>query len=175
MAGSSSTGGAGVAGAFVINIDSYNTSATIGDGAAINRNGEHLSIESRPVILTKDTLPLFMNNMKQRGYDFEFRPNSFSNTSLKAELIDNYLNTRTSWSVNDSIVVPFTVNSDPGSSASNRFMIVFGLPVQATIVKDGIVIFPNPVKGNSFNLQLGNMDKGRYTINLFNNPCFYTI
>ena len=139
------------------------------ENIAINRNGQHLSIESRPVILTKDTLPLFMNNMKQRGYEFEFRPKSFSNTSLKAELIDNYLNTRTSWSVNDSIVVPFTVSSDPGSYASNRFMIVFGLPVQAGIVKDGIVIFPNPVKGNSFNLQLGNMDKGRYTINLFNN------
>ena len=96
------------------------------ENIAIERGGKHLAIEGRPVIMTKDTLQLYMNNMKQQDYEFEFTPAVFSNPGLKAELIDNFLNTSTLLSVTSPTVTAFTVTSDPASAAGNRFKVVFG-------------------------------------------------
>jgi len=109
------------------------------ENIAISREGKNLAIESRPVILTRDTLPLFMNNMKQRSYEFQFEPSIFTNIGLKAELIDNFMNTRTLLSVVNTTVVPFTVTADPASKATDRFKVVFGtfggLAVDALTIK----------------------------------------
>ncbi len=96
------------------------------ENIAVNRQNNHLAVESRPVIITKDTIALFMNNMKQKAYEFEFIPVLFTNIGLKAELIDNFLNTRTLLSVVDTVTVNFTVTADPASAATDRFMVVFG-------------------------------------------------
>ncbi len=96
------------------------------ENIAILRANKRLSVEQRPVIIRRDTIPLFMNNMKQRDYEFEFRPQAFTNTSVSAELIDNFSGTRTLLSVVDSTVVNFSVTTDPASAATNRFMVVFG-------------------------------------------------
>jgi hypothetical protein len=96
------------------------------ENISIKRDGKNLAIEQRPVIVLRDTLPIFMNNMKQQGYEFEFRPQAFTNTALSAELIDNFLNSRTPLSVVNPSVVSFTVTADAASSASDRFMVVFG-------------------------------------------------
>lgn len=108
------------------------------ENIAISKAGKHLAIESRPVVKLRDTITLFMNNMRQRGYEFEFMPAAFSNSSLMAELVDNFLGTRTLLSVVDTIVVAFSINSSPASWAPNRFMIVFGpnqpLPMDALTI-----------------------------------------
>jgi hypothetical protein len=96
------------------------------ENIAVNRENKHLAVESRPVVLHKDTISLFMNNMKQKAYEFEFVPVLFTHIGLKAELIDNFLNTRTMLSVVDTVTVGFTVTADPASSAADRFMVVFG-------------------------------------------------
>ena len=96
------------------------------ENISILRANKRLSVEQRPVIVSRDTIPLFMNNMKQRDYEFEFRPQAFTNTSLSAELIDNFLGSRTMLSIIDSTVVNFSVTADAASAATNRFMIVFG-------------------------------------------------
>lgn len=234
------------------------------ENISILREGKKLAIEQRPVIISRDTLPLFMNNMKQQGYEFEFRPQAFTNTALTAELIDNFLGLRTPLSVTSPSVVSFNVTADPASAATNRFMVVFGpgrplaidvITIQASakdngvqvdwqartekdmdhyeveksidganfskqnttaaignsnvpvnygwfdanpvkgnnfyrvkafdktgaikytsIVKvnimglqPGISIQPNPVSGNTIGLQLNNIDKGSYTLILYNN------
>lgn len=95
------------------------------ENIAINRSGKHLSIESRTTPSTNDTLPIFMNNMKQRDYELQVDPKNLVLNNMKAELIDNYLNKRSLLSQTDSTVISFTVNSDAGSSANDRFMIVF--------------------------------------------------
>ena len=43
--------------------------------------------------------------------------------------------------------------------------------VKVTIGKGepAIVVYPNPVNGNTISLKLTNMDKGSYTVNLYNN------
>ena len=96
------------------------------ENIAIAREGKHLAIEGRPVIIIKDTIPLFMNNMKQQEYEFEFTPAMFSNPNLKAELVDNFLNKRTLISVTQATTVSFTVTADAASKATDRFMVVFG-------------------------------------------------
>jgi hypothetical protein len=96
------------------------------ENIAIARDGKRLAIESRPVIAKSDDIPLFMNNMKQQAYEFEFTPSVFTNTGLKAELVDNFLNTRTLLSVTSPTVVSFTITADPASKATDRFKVVFG-------------------------------------------------
>jgi hypothetical protein len=96
------------------------------ENIAILREGKKLAVEQRPVIVLRDTLPLFMSNMKQQPYEFEFRPQAFTNTALIAELVDNFLNLRTPLSVVAPTTVSFAVTADPASAASNRFMVVFG-------------------------------------------------
>lgn len=119
------------------------------ENISIARDGKHLAIEQRPVIMLRDTLPLFMNNMKQQDYEFEFRPQAFTNTALSAELIDNFLNRRTPLSVTSPSVVSFTVTADAASSASDRFMVVFGpgralpidvLSIQARAENNGVQV-----------------------------------
>ncbi len=96
------------------------------DNIAMSRNATRLAIESRPVITARDTIFLFMNKMRKTNYEFEFTPSLFTNTALSAELIDNYLNTRTTLSVINTVNVVFTINNDSASFATNRFMVVFG-------------------------------------------------
>jgi len=111
------------------------------ENIAINREAKRLAIESRPVILVRDTIPLFISNMKQRSYEFEFIPSSFTNIGLKAELIDKFLNTRTLLSVVDTVRVNFTVTTDAASKAADRFMVVFG--TQRPLAVDAITIKAN--------------------------------
>lgn len=96
------------------------------ENIAISRDGKHLAIEARPVIGKSDDLPIFMNNMKKQGYEFEFTPLVFTNTNLKAELVDNFLGTRTLLSVVNPTVVSFNITDDPASKATDRFKVVFG-------------------------------------------------
>jgi len=144
------------------------------ENIAINRNGKHLAIESRPVISSEDDLPLYISNMRQRTYEFEFTPSAFSNSSLEARLIDHLTGTQTLLSVTEKTIVPFSVNADPRSSAPDRFMVQFG-PNKAAItsssfaaIDPAITVYPNPVDGDGFNLQLKGIDKGRYNISLVN-------
>jgi hypothetical protein len=122
------------------------------ENIAVDREGKHLSIESRPVILTRDTIPLYMNNMKQQAYEFEFVPQAFTNIGLKAELIDRFLNTRTPLSVVNPVSVHFTVTADPASAAADRFMVVFGpsftLAIDALSIKAQAKYMPAAQGGN---------------------------
>jgi hypothetical protein len=76
--------------------------------------------------------------MKQQGYEFEFRPQAFTNATLTAELIDNFLGIRTPLSVINPTVVSINITADPASAANNRFMVVFGPGVPLAI--DAITI-----------------------------------
>ena len=108
------------------------------DNIAINRNGTHLAIEARPVIVSADTIPLFMNKMRQTNYEFVFTPSQFTNTGLRAELIDNFLGRRSLLSVTDPVTVGFAITAEPASYATDRFEVVFSslnpLPIDAMTI-----------------------------------------
>lgn len=140
------------------------------ENIAIAREGKHLALESRPVITDKDELPLFMNNMKQQKYEFDFVPTNFSNKYLTATLIDNYLGTKTMLSVNDPVTVSFEVNSDPRSATSDRFVVVFGEDTKLNTTVDAkpvLTVYPNPVTGRTMNLVLKDVPAGIYTATLY--------
>jgi hypothetical protein len=106
---------------------------------AIARSGKMISIESRPIINSADTIFLNIAKLNVQNYEWQFSPSNFNHPNLQATLIDKYLNTRTILSLTGVSVVPFTVTSDAASSAPDRFMVVFGpasaLPVTLTSVK----------------------------------------
>ena len=109
------------------------------ENIAIARGGKHLSIEERPTITLTDTLPLFMNNMRQMAYEFQFVATSFNHPGMIAQLVDKFTGGRTPVSLTTTTVIPFTITSDPASSATDRFSILFinpvALPVTLTSVK----------------------------------------
>jgi hypothetical protein len=140
------------------------------ENIGIEKNGKHLAIESRPVIFKTDSLLLFMNHMKQQEYEFEFTPASFTYPGMKAELIDNFTGRRTLLSLTNPSVVKFTVTSDPASSASNRFKILFNAKDDTPLSTDKtITISPNPVDNRIIGMRFNNAEKGTYNLRLVNN------
>jgi hypothetical protein len=110
-----------------------------------------------------------MNNMKQQEYEFEFTPSVFTHAGLRAELIDNFTGSRTPLSLTNPSVVKFTVTTDPASSASNRFKVLFNA-VKATPVStdNSITISPNPVDNRIIGLRFKNAETGNYNFRLVN-------
>ncbi|MBS1753915.1 MAG: hypothetical protein JST34_07690, partial [Bacteroidetes bacterium] len=110
------------------------------ENLAIARNGKRLAIESRPLINGKDTIFIFMNNMKLMNYELEFKAANFNTPGLVANLVDNFTQTKTQLSTTGTTVVPITVSSNPASAASDRFMVVFEntagpLPIDISSIK----------------------------------------
>ncbi len=110
------------------------------ENLAISSNGKRLAIESRPLINGKDTIFIFMNNMKLMNYELEFKAANFNTPGLVANLVDNFTQTKTQLSTTGTTVVPITVSSNPASAASNRFMVVFEntggpLPIDISSIK----------------------------------------
>ncbi len=143
------------------------------ENIAISRAGKHLSIEERPLLTKTDTLFLYMNNMKQKAYEFEFNPAGLNHPDLEAMLADKYLGTKTPISLTAKTIIPFSVTADAVSSSANRFMVVFAAKAGAPIVAAPVTtskqmqISPNPVNGKTVTLLL-NVGRGTYTIRISN-------
>lgn len=141
------------------------------ENIAIARAGKHLSIEERPSITGTDSLPLFINHMKQRSYEFEFNPTNLNNPARQAWLSDKFLGTKTSISLSDKSVIAFTVTPDASSSSADRFSIVFEqkvaiAPIPVITYEMGLHVYPNPVHDN-LTMEM-NLGKGNYVITITN-------
>jgi len=135
-------------GAVAIYDDSYNSSidgndalqfSNMDEDIAFIRNGQKLSIETRPLIIANDTLFVFMQRMKSMNYQWEINSSAFD-PSLTAELVDNYTGIRTLLDLGGTTTINFNVNTAiAGSKATNRFYIVFHpaapLPVTLSNIK----------------------------------------
>ncbi len=108
------------------------------ENIAIARTGTNLSIEERPIITSAQTMPLYISNMKQQAYEWEFNPTNFA-PNMVAQLVDKFTGVNTYLNINAATVVPFTVTADAASSATDRFYIQFSpsvaLPVTISSVK----------------------------------------
>ncbi len=111
----------------------------INEQIGLMRGTHLLSIESRPIITTPDTLFLNLQKTTQRNYTYHFYPVSMAQPGMQAFLMDSYLADSTELSLTDSTVVNFSINADVASQATNRFMVVFRpsgvVPVTYTNVK----------------------------------------
>ena len=124
--------------------------ANFDENIAFERSGKSLSIESRPLPKTEDSLFLSIGNMKQQAYEWQFDASDFDPSLVtKAFLKDKFLGTEIPFELDGSTVIIFAVTSDPASVAANRFTIVFQalktLPVKMLSVKayeqnDGVTV-----------------------------------
>jgi len=110
------------------------------ENMAIPRDGYNLVVDKRPEIVSRDTMPLLINNLHVANYELEFTGQSFLNDNITPILIDNFTGNRTGLSISGTTVVPITVSSNPASAASNRFYVVFEntagpLPIDISSIK----------------------------------------
>jgi len=152
------------------------------------RNGVRLSLEARKNVTKKDTIFLSLTNLRRQDYQLSFVPENFSRAGINAKLVDRFLNTIQDISVSDSTKIIFSVNTTPGSYASDRFYIIFSngstqlLPsnvetqrgniqeknTSTFISTSSISVFPNPVKDGMINLQCTRIKSGDYQVNIMN-------
>ena len=160
------------------------------ENIALVRGNYTLAIEFRPVPKLTDTL-FYRLYLKQQPYTLQiFSQNLVTNITGKAWLVDKYLGKKTVVILSDTTLYNFNPNADT-NSYRNRFMLVFdrgftATPVPVTkalsqanpdvtgiannaLAKTGITVYPNPVAiKDKAMLQFNNMDKGSYTITVFN-------
>lgn len=92
----------------------------------LSRTKRELSIESRPINFSKDTIFLGITNMKKQSYEWQFNSSDFdSSSTTRAFLRDNYQSSQIPIEMNSSTVIVFAVTSDKASADPNRFSIVF--------------------------------------------------
>lgn len=99
-----------------------------GENFGILRNGVVLVIEGRQPIVSKDTIFFKMWNMVIQDYQLEFTPTGFS-AGTTAFLQDKFLGINTPINLTTLSTFNFTINSNPASSAMDRFRVVFNTSV----------------------------------------------
>jgi len=96
-----------------------------GENFGILRDNKTLVIEGRQPASIADTIYYRMWNMQPHAYQFQFEPTNLGGSGLTAVLEDKYLQKSTIVDLNITNSVNFTVDANAGSSASDRFKVVF--------------------------------------------------
>lgn len=109
---------------------------TGGESISISRNDMLLSVESRSLTQTTDTIPLSLSRMRVRSYSLQIIPSNITRNGLAMALEDSYLGSRTVLNSADTSVYNFEINSDPLSYKTDRFRIILlrSTPTPVTFV-----------------------------------------
>ncbi|MEJ7586150.1 MAG: hypothetical protein WKI04_01185 [Ferruginibacter sp.] len=117
------------------NLKYTNTNETFG----LLRNDIFLATERRPLITGRDTLFYRLNKSAQVAYRLQFVPADFNDPGLTAILEDSYTRIPIQLSLTGITNVNFSIDSNTGSQAPDRFRVVFipsaPLPVSFSSVK----------------------------------------
>lgn len=97
------------------------------------RNNTVLIIERRHTIQSNDSIFFKMWNMRTVTYRLDLIAYNLNVPGRIGILQDKYLQTQTPLNLNDTSRINFSVNADPKSYASDRFMVVFSTPGFATL------------------------------------------
>jgi len=121
---------------------------------AIDRNPSYMSIETRAMPTKQDSIPFYLANFTRSAYRLEVKPDNF--TGVKAYLYDNYLESSVELSTDVTTSISFDVDKTiPASKAPDRFVIKFeevSLGTEDVVFNSSMVVYPNPVRGNSFSI-----------------------
>ena len=141
------------------------------DNIAFTKNGVLFASEHHLPLVHSDILNIKVWNLTVgSNYKLKIHTEDFVATNLQATLEDLYTNTRSSISLNGSVVeYPFTVTTD-ALSTGDRFRIVFQTVVLGINNQLGksFSIFPNPVIEDFFQVNLVTMSTGNYTYTICN-------
>lgn len=119
----------------------------ITENMSLARAGKDLAIERRKTIVTNDTTFINLYFLKKQRYKLELSPQALDTLHLLATLKDKYTGVLNDTDLNMNAVtdIPFVVNTDPASYATDRFSIVFKqkpivIPLKFLAVKASIFI-----------------------------------
>ncbi|MDQ2862494.1 MAG: hypothetical protein M3R50_02380, partial [Bacteroidota bacterium] len=121
-------------------VDDFDATKSLnaGENLSVKRDGGLLVIERRHSLVANDTIFLNLANVKAQPYRFAFTMAKLLQPGLTASLDDKYLKTSTPLAADSVSYADFTVENIPGSSAPDRFSVVFKtagiLPVTFTNV-----------------------------------------
>lgn len=141
------------------------------ENIAFTKNGVLFASEHHLQLVHSDILNIKVWNLTVgSNYKLKIHTEDFVATNLQATLEDLYTNTRTSISLDGSAVeYAFTVTTD-ALSTGDRFRIVFQMLVLGMDNQLGksFSIFPNPVTGDFFQVNLGTLSTGNYSYTICN-------
>ncbi len=108
-------------------IDNYDIwkMSNFGENFGILRSSANLVIERRNYVQGSDTTFFRMWNVKQRNYRLQVIAENLHTFNLVAFVRDLYLNQDVKVDLNDTTDLDFSVTSQPGSYAQNRFMLIY--------------------------------------------------
>jgi hypothetical protein len=133
--------------------------------AGLFASNHHLPLVASDVLNVK-----VWNTTAGANYKLKINTEQFATTNLDATLEDLFTNARTPLSLDGTAVeYPFTVTTDALSSG-DRFRIVF---VNSTLglinpKGTGISILPNPITGDTFQVNFGTLAMGTYSYSICN-------
>ena len=129
-----------------------------------------LAIDARPQVATTDELLVQLQQFQaSRNYTFRTHFNNFDPATTPF-LVDTYLNQYTALANTATTDVAFTTTTDALSYGTNRFKIVFQNNAlnNPNFNAENIVVYPNPVTNNQFNIALPSNITGELTVKIIN-------
>ena len=99
--------------------------ANFGINLSIQRSGKALAIEKRLPIVSTDTIFLNTSGLIQQQYQLELITSNLDHPALFGYIRDHYEGTTTLLNLNGPNTYNFTVDGNPGSSATDRFQVIF--------------------------------------------------
>jgi hypothetical protein len=129
-----------------------------------------LAIDARPQVVATDELLVQLQQFKSnKNYTFRTHFNNFDPASTPF-LVDTYLNQYTALANTATTDIAFVTTSDALSYDTNRFKIVFQNNTlnNPNFNPENIVVYPNPVTNNQFNIALPSTITGELTVKIIN-------
>ena len=129
-----------------------------------------LAIDARPQVSNTDELLVQLEFFKaNKNYTIRTHFNNFDSATTPF-LVDTYLNQYTALVNTATTDIAFTTTTDALSYGTNRFKIVFQNNALNTpdFNAENVVLYPNPVTNNQFNIALPSYLTGEVTIKMIN-------
>ncbi len=129
-----------------------------------------LAIDARPQVAPADELLVQLQQFgANKSYTFRTHFANFDSASTPF-LVDNYLNQYSALANNATTDVVFATTADALSYNTNRFKIVFqnNALTNPDFNIENIVVYPNPVTNNQFNIALPSNLTGDVTVKMIN-------
>lgn len=133
-------------------------------------NNQNLAIDARPNVVATDELMVQLQQFQpNKNYTFKTKFTNFDSSSTPY-LVDTYLNQYIALASNGTTNCVFTTTADALSFGANRFKIVFQNISLSNpdFSAEKIVVYPNPVTNNQFNISLPGNLTGVVNVKLIN-------
>jgi len=141
------------------------------ENIAFTKNGASFASKHHLPLVASDVLNVKVwNTSAGANYKLKINTEQFTTTNLDATLEDVFTNARTPLSLDGSAVeYPFAVTTD-ALSTGDRFRIVFVNSALGLINPKGtgISILPNPITGDTFQVNFGTLAMGTYSYSICN-------